>query len=248
MGRNRWKKGALFLGMISMMTTNLMTGYGAVTETDVYDAGELKEAKDSSQLILVVGEEGCQVTVSYYKKESATKKKGPGEPADGIWKQVFTTQGIYGKNGSTDEKREGDGKTPLGTYQFTMAFGLNEDPGSVLPYHRIEQGDYWVDDSESTYYNKLVNTNQTKQAWNSAEDMMASAPYYNYGLVLDYNKDCIPGAGSAIFMHCTKSTADTGSQGCIRIPEELMKQVVQSMDETGKIIIVSDVSQLEYEQ
>lgn len=241
------------LSMAIMMTMGLMTSYGAVTEAtvkseaDPYRVNELKAAQDTDQLIVVVGEEGYQVTVSYYKKENTGAKKGPGEAGgDGTWKQVFQTAGVYGKNGSTAEKREGDGKTPQGTYQFSQAFGIKEDPGSVLDYHRIVEGDYWVDDSDSPYYNKLVNTNKTKQTWKSAEDMLASAPFYNYGLVLNYNEDCVPGAGSAIFMHCTKSTADTGSQGCIRIPEELMKQVLQSVDEKSRIIIVSDAEQLEY--
>lgn len=241
-----WKKRLVMLQMVSVMSlAGFCASYGAAASEDPYRVSELKAAKESEQLILVVGEEGCRVTVSYYEKEVSSEKKGPGEPA-GIWKQRFITEGVYGKNGSTEEKREGDGMTPRGEYNFTMAFGLKEDPGSVLPYHRIEQGDFWVDDSESAYYNKLVNINQTKQSWVSAEDMMASAPYYNYGLVLDYNEDCVPGMGSAIFMHCTKSAADTGSQGCIRIPEELMKQVLQTVDGKCKVIIVPGAEQLEY--
>lgn len=247
MKRNGLRMGMMTLGMAAMlMCANLFSSYGAGNSPDPYQVGRLKAAKEADQLILVVGGEGYDVTVSYYKKEGNGLRKGPGEMAES-WTEVFTTKGVYGKNGASAEKREGDGKTPVGTYQFTMAFGLKENPGSVLPYHQIRQGDYWVDDSGSAYYNQLVNTKETTQDWNSAEDMAASAPFYNYGLVLDYNKDCVPGAGSAIFMHCTKSEADTGSQGCIRIPEELMKQVIQSVNETSRIVIVTDASQLEYD-
>ncbi|MEG0215104.1 MAG: L,D-transpeptidase family protein [Hungatella sp.] len=210
------------------------------------DVAALKAAQDTNQLILVIGNNTSKVMVSYYRKEQTADKKGPGEPGTASWQQVFTTSGVYGKNGAALEKREGDGKTPLGTYQFTMSFGLKEDPGSILPYHRIASGDYWVDDAKSAYYNQLVNTAQTKKAWTSAEDMTASSPYYNYALALNYNADCVPDAGSAIFLHCTKSTEDTGSQGCIRIPEKQMKQLVQSVDASTKIVIVSDIGQLEY--
>ena len=52
-----------------------------------------------------------------------------------VWKEA----GIVGRNGITDQKTEGDGSTPSGTYGFTMAFGLRENPGSVLPYHKINK-------------------------------------------------------------------------------------------------------------
>lgn len=208
----------------------------------VSEVGKLKAAENTDQLILVEATGLDKVKVSYYKKAAA--EKGPGMKKD--WDEVFTTAGVYGKNGGTADKKEGDGKTPLGVYQFTMAFGLKENPGSILDYHEIKKGDYWVDDSQSPYYNQLVNTDVTKRSWNSAEDMSAAAPFYNYGLVLNYNTECVPGKGSAIFMHCTQSASDTGSAGCIRVPEELMKQLVQSVDEKTAIVIVSDLSQLEY--
>lgn len=240
------------MGMAAVLATSaLLTAYGAtvgtVADADPYRVAELKATEDASQLILVVGDGTSKVTVSYYKKEAAQQKSGPGTSTDTqVWTEVFTTPGVYGKNGATTKRQEGDGKTPIGTYGFSMAFGLKEDPGSLIPYHKIQKGDYWVDDSNSKYYNQLVNTGETKKTWKSAEDMSASSPYYNYALALDYNKECTPGAGSAIFIHCTKSVDDTGSQGCIRIPEDLMKALVQSADSKAKIVIVSDVSQLEY--
>lgn len=240
--RTSRRKKQMIAGLcISMMmaSMSLFTAYGTMESETPYRVEDLKDAED---LIVVVGDGASKVMVSYYSKEQAASKKGPGETED-VWTEVFTTPGVYGKNGATSKKREGDGKTPTGTYSFTMAFGLKENPGSILPYHQIQKGDYWVDDSDSKYYNQLVNVNQTKKDWKSAEDMAASSPYYNYALALDYNKDQVPGAGSAIFIHCTKSEQDTGSQGCIRIPEELMKSLVQSVDEKTKIVIFSETAE-----
>lgn len=200
------------------------------------DVAALKAAETADQIVLVIGGKGSDATLSYHEKDGK-----------GVWTEVFATPAIYGRNGSTADKKEGDGKTPQGVYSFTMAFGLKEDPTSILPYHKIIKGDFWVDDSSSLYYNKLVNLNTTKQAWNSAEDMISQAPYYNYGLALNYNPDCVPGKGSAIFLHCTGTKIDAGSAGCIRIPEERMKQLIQSVGETARIIIVDDMKQLEYQ-
>ena len=121
---------------------------------------------------------------------------------------------------------------------------MKANPGTILPYHQIVDGDYYVDDGNSQYYNKLANTKQVQKDWNSAEDLMAQAPQYNYGLVLDYNPECTPGKGSAIFLHCPKRWNNTGTSGCISIPEEDMKQVVRQVDAGTKIVVVQDEADL----
>lgn len=198
--------------------------------------GNIAAASETDSLILVVGQGGADISLSYHTKNE-----------EGIWTEEFETMGRYGKNGATDDKKEGDKKTPLGTYRFTMAFGVKENPGSILPYHRLTDTDYWVDDPESSHYNRLVDSRSTKKDWKSAEHMAAMVPFYHYGLALDYNSDCVPGNGSAIFLHCMNGTADTGTSGCVKVPEEYMKKLVTSVDEDTRIVIVSDISRLEQE-
>ena len=77
--------------------------------------------------------------------------------------------------------------------------------------------------------------------------MAAMVPFYNYGLALDYNSDRVPGKGSAIFLHCMNGAADIGTSGCVKVSEEYMKKLVTSVDEETRIVIVSDISQLEQE-
>ena len=204
----------------------------AAVENGVIQPQNLEGAKDADQLVVVVGTGGCGADVYYYKKS--------GEAWEMAWKEA----GIVGRNGITDQKAEGDGSTPSGTYGFTMAFGLRENPGSILPYHKIAKGDYWVDDSASPYYNKLVNTSQVAKNWNSAENMASASPYYNYALALNYNEACEPGKGSAIFLHCFTASRDNGSAGCIRLPQERAKELVQSATERTKIVIAPDLERL----
>lgn len=195
--------------------------------------GRIGAAAETDSLILVIGQGGADVALSYHTKDE-----------DGVWKEEFETTGRYGRNGATAEKKEGDKKTPLGTYQFTMAFGVKEDPGSILPYHRLTETDYWVDDPDSRYYNQLVDSRTVTKDWKSAEHMAGSVPFYHYGLALNYNSGCVPGKGSAIFLHCMNGEADTGTSGCVKISEEYMERLVQSVDEETRIVIVSDISQL----
>ena len=123
-----------------------------------------------------------------------------------------------------------------------MAFGTEEDPGSLFPYHTLTKYDYWVDDQESSHYNKLVDVRKVEKDWKSAEAMASILPQYRYGLALDYNGDCTPGKGSAIFLHCRKE-GDTGTSGCIAIPEDTMKYLITVADENTRIVIDSGIGQ-----
>ena len=139
----------------------------ALTASYNGDVNTLEAAKDATQLIVVIGnrQDPAKSRLDWYKRD-----------ADGKLVQVMSKEAVSGMNGITMQKQEGDKKTPAGVYRFTMAFGLKANPGTILPYHQIVDGDYYVDDGNSQYYNKLANTKQVQKDWNSAEDLMAQAP------------------------------------------------------------------------
>lgn len=199
----------------------------------------LQASKDADHIILICGHKNnkTRVTVNDYTKDSS-----------GNWTKNWAVRGIVGANGISTDKKEGDKKTPEGVFKATMNFGLKDNPGtkesSKLPYHKIVEGDFWVDDSESKYYNQLVNTSNIAKDWNSAEDLISASPYYNYAVALNYNTEAVPYKGSAIFIHATKTAYDTYSSGCVRIPEEYMKKILSSIDENTKIVIIENESKL----
>ena len=185
---------------------------------------QLEIANEISQLIIVEAD-GTYATVSMHTKDE-----------NGIWKEDFSTTGRIGKNGIGKEK-EGDGKTPTGVFSFYKAFGINSDPGiTALPYLQIDKTHRWVDDSNSVYYNQLVSTEDVEPDWDSSEHLYKSTYSYKYVLALDYNKECEPGLGSAIFLHCP-SKGFKYTSGCIAIPEEDMIRVMQLLREDCRVII-----------
>lgn len=196
-----------------------------------FDVNTLTVAEETDHLILAVGDGADQssLTLWYYKR---------GE--DGRLEEVFGTRGTCGQAGISAEKKEGDKKTPAGLYSFPMAFGLKEDPGSRIPYRQVQDGDCFVDDVESSYYNQYVNSGEVEADWRSAEILKNQGPCYNYALVLDYNAEHVPGRGSAIFLHCPKVKNDTYTAGCIGIPEEMVKTILTTAGEDAKILIVPD--------
>lgn len=199
------------------------------------DVNTLKTAAETDKLIVVVGHpsDPAKSVLTYYEKD-----------ADGKLQTVFSTEAVSGMNGISTDKKEGDMKTPQGVYSFTMAFGIKDDPGSILPYHKVKDGDQYVDDGASRYYNRMVNEYEVAKDWNSSENLIRQAPHYNYALVLNYNENCVPGQGSAIFLHCPKSSNNTGTSGCISIPEERMIEVLKKVDQNTKIIVVPEEAQL----
>lgn len=200
-----------------------------------FDVNTLRGVEETSHLILAVGDgkDKSSLTLWYY---------GRGE--DGRLSEVFGTRGTCGQAGITENKVEGDKKTPSGLYSFLMAFGLKADPGSKISYRQVQDGDCFVDDVESRYYNQYVNSRQTGADWRSAEVLKNQGPCYNYSLVLSYNTDHVPGKGSAIFLHCPKVKNDTYTAGCIGIPEEHMETILTTADAGAKILIVEDKEHL----
>lgn len=143
-----------------------------------------------------------------------------------------------GKNGVTKDKKEGDGKTPLGKFKLGIALGMHSKEEITkeieMDYTQITKEMYWVDDSESKYYNKLVNISMVKNDWNSAEHLIDFPIQYEYLIEIKTNPENIPGKGSAIFLHCTNNKA---TEGCIAIDRENMKKLIEVINKQTEIII-----------
>jgi len=155
------------------------------------------------------------------------------------WTQVFGpwTANI-GRNGVAPPgtKREGDGRTPSGTYGFDFMFGVNPNPGVKFPFRAITGTNIvWDDDPASANYNEWINTN-TASAGAGPEPMYVSA--YGSGAVIAYNDARTPGLGSAIFLHVSsgRSTA-----GCVALPPNELLPLLRWLDPARRPRIVIGV-------
>lgn len=146
----------------------------------------------------------------------------------GEWKLVLETDAVIGING-LGKKREGDGKTPIGVFGFMEAFGIMENPGTEMEYTQVDERHYWVDDSNSNYYNQFVSIDEVEIDWESAEHICEYEESYDYVLATSYNAEGIPGVGSAVFLHCTEDDSDA-TAGCIAIPKMFMKEIIRRVE------------------
>lgn len=199
---------------------------------DAEKIGKLEIAQYTNQIMVVaVSEEGA--TLCLYEKEE-----------NGIWESVLETEALIGENG-LGKKKEGDKKTPVGTFCFTKAFGTSSNPGTKIEYIQVDESHYWVDDATSKYYNQLVSTDVVVPEWTSAEHICEYETAYRYVLATSYNSECIPGAGSAVFLHCTSEDAKS-TAGCIAVPEIYMKNILKALKPECVLIIDTAENILNY--
>lgn len=121
-----------------------------------------------------------------------------------------------GKLGLTNNKYEGDKKTPRGIYGLGDLFYRADrviKPNTELNCIKINSNMGWCDDpGDKENYNRLININKIKKN----EKLYRKDYKYDYFIPILYNTTKrVPNKGSAIFIHLTKNY--TATAGCISI-------------------------------
>lgn len=127
-----------------------------------------------------------------------------------------------------NEGREGDWKTPLGTYALRYGFYRADrlpKPQSDLTFHALNEDDGWCDASGDIAYNLPVKLPYPA----SAEAMWKESGVYDIVIVLGHN-DSPPVAdlGSAIFLHVAHIN-DKPTAGCIAVSPDVMAALLPVM-------------------
>ncbi len=188
-------------------------------------AQHIAELIGCDQLAVVAGLSGSCAVFSLHERDE-----------EGGWYVVLSANAYIGENG-LGKQVVGDKKTPVGVFTLDFPFGIEEDPGSRLPYHRVTEYDYWSGDYY--HYNQLVDI-RDYPALNTAasEHLIDIEPQYHYCMNIGYNPEGDVDAGAAIFLHCIKPEK-TYTAGCVAIPEEDMVTVLRHVGEGCPIVIDS---------
>ena len=141
-----------------------------------------------------------------------------------------------GKRGITCKKKEGDQKTPKGTFSFKSIFYRKDrvrNLKTTIKKEMITKNMGWCDDSSSKYYNKLIKLPFKKRA----EKMWLEDRIYDVLIVIDYNiKPVIKNKGSAIFLHIAKKNYSP-TKGCIAINMKDILFLISKINNKTKLII-----------
>ena len=131
----------------------------------------------------------------------------------------FKFKCCIGKNGSTNDKKEGDKKTPKGTYKIENLYfreDRKEKPSTLLRCIKIKKNMGWCNDIRfPKKYNKLIKIEKKIRH----EKLKRKDYKYDLLIPIKYNfKKPITGMGSCIFIHLTKDYK--GTAGCIALNEK----------------------------
>ena len=141
-----------------------------------------------------------------------------------------------GKNGVTNNKAEGDWKTPIGCFKIRKVLFRKdkiEKPQTDLLVEEIQENDAWCDDVNDKNYNQ-----QIKLPYNSShEKLWRDDEVYDIVVVLGFNDNpIVPGKGSAVFIHIARQNYPP-TAGCIAFNREDLLEILKNCDKNTLICI-----------
>ncbi|WP_308307563.1 L,D-transpeptidase family protein [Streptomyces sp. ISL-10] len=167
--------------------------------------------------VITVKASGSYATVTAWQKGSSG------------WKAQFSTSaGRVGSNGVTDgaTRKQSTYTTPTGTYTITEGFGV-ESSGTAMPYTKVNDSHWWVQDPESKFYNQMHTAEGadfplTETGERGSEHLINYPTQYAKALVINFNRwPAVPGRGAGIFLHINGKGA---TAGCVSVPRATMDQ------------------------
>lgn len=196
-------------------------------------------APDCQQLILVISPDWNQPKARLQRFEKQTEKWVPvGQPIDAILGGSGLAWGLgdYARPPKGLHKKEGDNRSPAGTYRITQLWlrrGIPAPGVGSFPVHRIEKDTIGVDDPKSVYYNRILRSQEVQQPdWESWEKMDIAD--YDRVLVVAHNLDKpVPGGGSCIFIH-RWAKRDKPTSGCTAMAESDLIEVIHWLRPASK--------------
>ena len=141
-----------------------------------------------------------------------------------------------GKNGSTKNKKEGDKKSPKGTFKLENLYFRKDrlkKPSTSLKCIEIKKNMGWCNDIRfPKKYNKLIKiTKKIKH-----EKLLRKDHKYDLLIPIKYNfEKPATGLGSCIFIHLTKDFKSTA--GCIALKEKDFYILLRLVKKNSKIKI-----------
>jgi D-alanyl-D-alanine dipeptidase len=199
------------------------------------------------QLLLATVEDWDDVTAELARFERAPG--GAWKPVGQAWPAVIGARGsAWGRGLHGDAapagrggpvKREGDGKSPAGTFALGASFGYASQsvPGARVSYAALDDSWVCVDDPRSSRYNRVFDAAGVMKDWSSAETMRRADELYRWVVVVDHNADATPGAGSCIFLHLW-SGPEGGTAGCTAMDRPVMEELLAWLDPAARPVFV----------
>ena len=137
-------------------------------------------------------------------------------------------------------KCEGDERSPAGVFQLEKIYGWErEPPSSHFPYQPLSETMEGIDDPQSRFYNRLVDSREVKKPdWTHSEKVLrASNPMFRWCVMVKHNWEQRPGYGSCIYLHIWQAPGIPTS-GCTAMGAATLDRIVHWLDAHKRPLLV----------
>ena len=160
----------------------------------------------------------------------------------GSWDLFDSVSGVIGKNGFSDNKKEGDLTTPTGKYGFAFIFGWAADPGFKMEFKKAQVGDYWVSNKTLSEYNVWMHYSGNPDSRFYDYSALWKQPLFKYAAVINYNYSTnkVLNKGSGIFLHLAPKNGGF-TLGCVGIEEGHLVKLLKWLEPSKNPVILMGV-------
>jgi L,D-peptidoglycan transpeptidase YkuD (ErfK/YbiS/YcfS/YnhG family) len=132
------------------------------------------------------------------------------------------------------KKYEGDKRAPIGIFELSDIFGYKYDSNYSLPYLYTSKNLICVDDSNSNFYNNIIESNSNERSF---EYMRRKDELYKLGIVVKHNPNANNKRGSCIFIHIERGE-NIPTVGCTSMNYSNLKKIVKWLDKEQSPILI----------
>ncbi|MCC6724089.1 MAG: L,D-transpeptidase family protein [Saprospiraceae bacterium] len=193
-----------------------------------------KLPKSSRQLVVVrsPNEQSSQAKLQRLEKHRAKWQPVGNEIKVSLGRSGLAPSGQKMASANQKPKQEGDGKSPAGLFSFGSVFGYAPatEADFKMPYSQADEALECVDDSNSKFYNQLVDNRKVPKDWASSEFMHRKDHQYRWGIFVNHNTSpTLPMGGSCIFLHIWREP-NSPTSGCTAMSEEELLELLHWLD------------------
>jgi D-alanyl-D-alanine dipeptidase len=223
-------------------------GLPARPQADASVRGPIPSATTQLVVTLTEGWTGTDSTLLRFERVPGGSWESVGEPIASVIGHggLGWGRGLHTGGAQPDEpvKREGDGRSPAGVFAIGGVYGYDKEFSgtTTLPYQQVDRKWRCVNDSASTHYNRVLDSEGIEKDWKEAEQMRRRDELYRLVVPIDHN--AILGgkpeaeAGSCIFLHVWRR-AGKPTIGCTAMPHDKLEGLASWLDTPAKPVLVA---------
>ena len=215
---------------------------------------ELGIANDTNSLILIINnldkndEEALPGTeknsAKEFRKQKAEDERKYGKSrlfyfsksTEAEWIELLSVD-CYISGGGVLEK-----EALYGAYTPVSTFGMFENPGSLLPYKKLESSDYWTMDPKHESYGSIYCQENRYINEPLSVNLEGLKSYSYYGMIL--HPEEVYGSCPPLIINCQQTDSNNDLLGGIQMPLKKLRMMIQSIENNTRFIIAESMEDL----